>query len=105
MEQTKCLEYYFDSRIYSSEQIQKNINKIKKQFPEKKIKVRLALNDFGVYVVTFEFENKSNYWDKVKIKLISKIKKLLELKKDRLEKYTNNKVYGQYKSTGIYKPY
>ena len=75
MKQTKCLEYYLDSRIYTTDEVSKSIEDTKKQFPNKKIKVTLSLNDFGVYIITFRFENKNTYWNKIKIKLKSKIKK------------------------------
>ena len=62
MKQDKNLEYYFDSRIYTSEEIQKSIEQTKKDFPNKKVKVSIRLNDFGVYIITFKFENKNNYF-------------------------------------------
>ena len=99
MKQTKCLEYYLDSRIYTTDEVSKSIEDTKKQFPNKKIKVTLALNDFGVYIITFRFENKNNYWNKIKIKLKSKIKRTVLLNED------NRRIYGQYKQTKIYKPY
>ena len=97
MNKTKYLEYYMDSRIYSSEQVQESINETKKQFPNKKIKVTLALNDFGVYIITFKFENKNNYFHKLVIRLKSKFKKPMLL--------NEQSIYGQYKATKIYKPY
>ena len=96
MEKTKCLEYYFDSRIYSSEELQQSIDETKKQFPSKKVKVRIALNDFGVYIITFRFENKNNFFRNIKIKLMGRFKKQLLL---------SERTYGQYKPTKTYKPY
>ena len=72
----KCLKCYYDSSVYSSEQVQENIDEVKKQFPNKKIKVKLALNDFGAYVISFEFENKNNYWNKLKTKFLDNKTKL-----------------------------
>ena len=96
MNETKCLEYYLDSRIYSGEQIQESIDETKREFSNKKIKVRIGLNNFGVYIITFTFENKNNYLNKMKLKLAKKFKKPL---------LPEHKIYGQYKQTGIYRPY
>ena len=103
MGKTKYLEYYMDSRIYSSEQVQESIEETKKQFPNKKIKVTLALNDFGVYIITFKFENKNNYFNKLIIRLKSRFKKPMLLN-EYLEQ-NEQRTYGQYKTTKIYKPY
>ena len=87
MNKDKCLEYYLDSRIYNLEEVQKNIEKTKQEFPKKEIKVNISMNQYGMYIITFYFENK-------------KMKKT----KKRLEKYYGNN-YGKYKTTKIYKPY
>ena len=87
MNKDKCLEYYLDSRIYNLEEVQKNIEKTKQEFPKKEIKVNISMNKYGMYIITFYFENK-------------KMKKT----KKRLEKYYGNN-YGKYKTTQIYKPY
>lgn len=87
MNKDKCLEYYLDSRIYNLEEVQKNIEKTKQEFPKKEIKVNISMNQYGMYIITFYFENK-------------KMKKT----KKRLEKYYGNN-YGKYKTTPIYKPY
>ncbi len=108
MNQNKNLEYYLDSRIYSSEEIQKSIEETKREFPNKKAKVSIGLNNFGVYVITFKFENKNTYFNKIKIRFWKKFKKTLLLENDnksRLEQYYGQKRYGQYKSTGTYRPY
>ena len=97
MRETKYLEYYMDSRMYTSEQVQESIEETKKEFPNKKIKVTLALNDFGVYIITFKFENKNNYFNKLIIRLKSKFKNQMLL--------NEQKVYGQYRTTKNYKPY
>lgn len=108
MYKNKYLEYYLDSRIYSSEEIQKSIDDIKKEFPNKKVKVSIELNDFGVYIITFKFESKNTYFNKIKIKFRKRFKKTLLLdngNKSRLEKYSGENRYGQYKSTKVYRPY
>ena len=108
MNQNKYLEYYLDSRIYSSEEVQRSIDETKKEFPNKKVKVSIALNDFGMYIITFKFENKNTYFNKIKIKLWRKVKKTLMLdpgSKDRLEQYSGKNRYGQYKATKTYRPY
>lgn len=108
MNQNKNLEYYLDSRIYSKEEIQKSIEETKKEFSNKKVKVDVKLNDFGVYIITFQFENKSNFLNIIKIKLWKKFQKTLLLdngSKSRLEKYYGENRYGQYKATGTYRPY
>ncbi len=108
MYQNKNLEYYLDSRIYSNEEILKSIEETKKEFSNKKVKVDVKLNDFGVYVITFQFENKNNFFRKITIKFWKKFKNTLWLENDnksRLEKYYGEKRYGQYKSTGTYRPY
>lgn len=87
MNKDKCLEYYLDSRIYNLEEVQKNIEKTKQEFPKKEIKVNISMNQYGMYIITFYFENK-------------KMKKT----KKRLEKYYGNN-YGKYKTTQIHKPY
>ena len=100
MYQNKSLKYYFDSRIYSSEQVQESIEETKKEFPNKKIKVTIGLNEFGAYIVTFKFENKDNYLDKIRINLSKRFKRTI-VTGDTIQ----GKVYGQYKSTNAYKPY
>lgn len=101
MNRSKCLEYYLDSKLYGSKEIQDSIDKTKKEFLNKNVYVDIYLNDFGMYVVTFYFENKNNYFNKIKFKFKKRNKSKAKI---RLEKYYGNN-YGQYKSTGIYKPY
>lgn len=104
----KNLEYYLDSRIYSKEEVQQSIEETKKEFSNKNVKVSVTLNDFGMYLITFEFENKSTFFNKIIIKIWRKFKKTLMLEdgeKSRLEQYSGNKHYGQYKETKTYKPY
>lgn len=61
MKQTKCLEYYLDSRIYNPEEVQKSIEETKKEFQNKEIKVEVEINSFGMYIITFYFENKNTF--------------------------------------------
>ncbi len=97
MEQNKNLEYYLDSRIYSSEEVEKSIEETKKEFPNKNVKVNIALNDFGMYIITFKFETKNTYFNKIKVKLWRKFRKTPSIKEP--------KKYGQYKATKTYHPY
>lgn len=64
MEKNKNLEYYLSAKI-SGEEMQKSIKQIKKQFPHKKIEVRIGLNEFGMYIITFKFENKNTFFNKI----------------------------------------
>ena len=101
MEQKKYLEYYLDSKIYSKKDIEKEIEKTRSEFCKKQIRASVALNKFGVYIITFEIENKNNYFNKIKIQLIKKLKKQPLLRDANRTK----RQYGQYKSTKTYKPY
>ena len=68
MNTNKYLEYYLDSKIYTNEEVQKSIDETKKEFPNKNVKVSVYLNESGVYIVTFEFENKNTFFNRIKIK-------------------------------------
>lgn len=108
MAQNKNLEYYLDSRIYSKEEVQQSIEETKKEFSNKNVKVKVTLNDFGMYIITFEFENKNPLFNKIIIKIWRRFKKTLMLEngeKNRYEQYSGKKCYGQYKETRTYKPY
>lgn len=101
MDNKKYLQYYLDSKTYNDDEIQKSIENTKKEFKNKNIQVNVKLNEFGVYVITFKFENKNtifNLWKGINNKRKERIQK-------RFEKYTGNRNYGQYKNTGIYRPY
>ena len=54
-ETSKCLEYYLDSKVYNYEDVEKNIEETKKDFPKKKFSVNVTTNSFGMYVITFNF--------------------------------------------------
>ena len=68
MDTNKHLIYYLDSKNYSENEVIKSINETKKEFPNRKISVNVHLNEFGVYVITFEFTKK-------RILFIQKLKK------------------------------
>ena len=105
MEKEKCLEYYLDARKYSAEEVEKNIEETKKEFPKKKIDVEVTLNPFGMYIITFYFHDKNTIWNKIKIYLRKRRAIMLqESNKTRLKKYSE-KEYGKYKTTKTYKPY
>ena len=119
MKSEKLLEYYLDSKSYTYEEIKKNIENIKNEFPNKNVETTITLNNFGVYIVTFKFENKNTYFTKLKNKLLPNDENLKTSKttpkkvkvnnkkdkwKSRLEKYSGC-TYGKYKQTGIYHPY
>lgn len=76
----KYLEYYMDSKKYSEEEVEKSINETKKEFPNKKIDVEVYLNNFGVYVITFKFNNKNSFLKSIFIKIKAKRRKNLLLK-------------------------
>ncbi len=108
MKQNKNLEYYLDSRIYSSEDVQKSIEKTKKEFPNKNVKVSITLNEFGMYMITFQFENKNTFFNRIVIKIWRRFQKTLLLNsgnQSRFETYSGERRYGQYKTTRTYKPY
>lgn len=108
MEQNKNLEYYLDSKQYTVEDVKQSIEDTKKEFPNKKVKVNIALNEFGMYMITFQFENKNTFFNRVVVRIWRKFKKTLLLgagSQERLERYSGEKRYGQYKATKTYKPY
>lgn len=118
MKEIKRLEYYFDSNEYTQQEVEENIEGIKREFPNKKIKVEIELNDYGVYIITFYFSNRNTILNKIKIFIKNKKEKTLLLedrkgnlkvrnkkkKNSRLEKYYG-KEYGTYKQTKKYRPY
>lgn len=71
----KTVEYCFDSKVYSGEDIKRKIEQIKREFSRisnKPIEVRVELNELGIYVLTFIFYAKRNI-AKVKPEKINKI--------------------------------
>ena len=81
MKKTKYLKYYFDSRVYSADDVQQKIDETKQDFPNKKVKVTISLNEFGVYIITFKFEDKEKIIYKIILKIKKKFKKTLLLEK------------------------
>lgn len=56
--EAKTVEYCFDSKIYSGEDIKRKIEQIKRDFSRisnKPVEVRVELNELGMYVLTFRF--------------------------------------------------
>ncbi len=121
----RIVENYFDSKIYSNQEIMQSIEETKKEYSKKIVDVDINLNEFGVYVVTYYFKNQDNIFQKIFIKIKQGRKKnktvLLQERslvhekmtreerkrekiRKRMEKYSGNK-YGVYKQTRTYKPY
>lgn len=103
----KCLEYYFDSKTFTKEQLIKNIEEAKQEFPNKKVKPNLFLNEWGVYILKIHFTDKIEYVSNFKEKRKNKkVLLLTERNRKNSEKRTSflNKKYGQYKQTKEYRP-
>lgn len=96
MNKIKRLQYYFDSKTYTDQQIEEKIEETKKEFPKRRVDVRIKLNEFGVYIVTFYVEDKETYLTKIMSKYRTKKVKLLKeaniekKKQSRLQKYYSN---------------
>ena len=87
----KTVEYRFDSKIYSSEDVRRKIEEIKKSFNKisnKPIEVRMELDEFGIYVVVFKFYAKGKYVKPKKEKKISRIH--IESLTEKSNGYINN---------------
>lgn len=95
---SKKLEYYFDSNRYGYKEIQEAIENAKKDFPNKNFKTEIKLNDFGVYILTLYFQNEPSILNKINFK------KKESPKKKPKEVLPLVRKYGQYKSTGVYRP-
>lgn len=116
MAKIKRLEYYFDSKEYTQEEVEQNIEGVKREFPNKKIRVETELNDYGMYIITFYFENRNTILNKIRIFIKNRKEKPLLLeagkgfsktrnkteKNTRIEKYYGKK-YGSYKETKQYR--
>jgi len=98
MNKRKCLEYYLDSKIYDYESVQKSIDETKKEYEKKEVDVKIELNRYGMYIITFYFKNKDTFFNKIRLLFRRKNNLLL------YEKNKNNQ-YGKYKQTKTYKPY
>ena len=103
----KCIEYYFDSKTFTKDQLVKSIEEAKLEFPNKKVESNLFLNQWGVYILKINFKDKIKYVGNFKEKRKNR-KVLLLTEKNRKvsEKRTSllNRKYGQYKKTGEYRP-
>ena len=121
----RVVENYFDSKIYSNQEIMQSIEETKKEYSKKIVDVDINLNEFGVYVVTYYFKNQDNIFQKIFIKIkqrrnknktvllqerslrhekMTREERKQEKVRKRMEKYSGNK-YGVYKQTKTYKPY
>lgn len=96
----KCVEYYFDSKLYNKMQVLEALEKEKKQFPKNKNpEIKIQLNSYGIYIATLLFQ-KEDAKEKNKQK-----RNWIKINK-RLEKYDQKqRRYGQYKETRLYEPY
>ena len=110
MNQTKYLEYYMDSKIYSKDEVQKSIDETRKEFPKKEIEVQVQLNKFGVYIITFIFKNRNSFIKNIFIKLKFKKKnKLLltentkKVKKTKEENTNINQIITTEENKEVYK--
>ena len=103
----KCIEYYFDSKTFTREQLVKSIEEAKLEFPNKKIEPNLFLNQWGVYILKINFKDKIEYVSNFKEKRKNR-KVLLLTEKNRKVSRKRTSIlsrrYGQYKNTGEYKP-
>lgn len=105
IKESKCLEFYLDSKDYGNKEIQEKIEETKKEFPDKTTDVRIILNDFGMYVITINFKNKYDFLSG--LKRTSKEQKIRRKKIFTMsnKKIKQDKKYGQYKQTGTFRPY
>ena len=71
----RVVENYFDSKIYSNQEIIQSIEETKKEYSKKIVDVDINLNEFGVYVVTYYFKVRDNIFQKIFIKLKQKRRK------------------------------
>lgn len=103
----KCIEYYFDSKTFTKEQLLKNIEEAKLEFPNKKVEPKLYLNQWGVYILKINFKDKIEYISDFKEKRKNKKILLLTEKNKKVSKKRTawiNRSYGKYKNTGEYRP-
>ena len=62
----KCIEYYFDSKTFTKDQLIKSIEEAKLEFPNKKVETDLFLNQWGVYILKINFKDKIEYISNLK---------------------------------------
>ncbi|MFR2570538.1 MAG: hypothetical protein ACLS90_02390 [Clostridia bacterium] len=107
VDEGKCIEYYFDSKTFTKEELIKNIEEAQIEFPNKKIEPELFLNQWGVYILKINFKDKIKYMTEIKRKRTDKkvknlIQKNQKVSKKRMSLF--NREYGKYKNSGEYKP-
>ena len=68
MKETKKLEFYFDTKTFSKDILEKTLKEVKRDFPRKQINPNLYKNKFGTYILKVEFCDKDNYFTKMKEK-------------------------------------
>lgn len=107
MNNGKCIEYYFDSKTFTKEELQENIEKAKQEFPNKNLETEMFLNQWGVYVLKINFTDKIEYISNLKEK--HKDRKVMLIREKNLKTSKKrtaflNRQYGQYKKTGEYNP-
>lgn len=107
LKEEKCVEYFFDSRKYTKEQILESIEKEELGFEKKKSEISIILNQYGIYEVKVKFLN--NKLLEFKKKITNNIENKQKVKTRKTykgyETYNgDNKVYGQYKNTKTYQP-
>lgn len=128
IEEKKTVELIMDPHTYSQEEMIENIENAICEFSNKEVRVTIAINEWGVYVVTLDYMDKDTRINKMKYRRkLNKKKKVLKRYKEKiremLEETQNqientvltsqvltmpkykNKDYGVYKETGIYRPY
>lgn len=135
MNKEKVLINYFDSKVYSNQEILENVEQTKKEFEKRQVNVNIKLNEYGVYVITYYFKTKENIFQKIIIKLKekrktkkqlllkeenmldeilekTKTKKIRKTRKQRQEEKLQKRIekysgnkYGKYKETKTYRPY
>jgi len=101
MEKKKYLKCYYDSRLYTANDVQQKIEETRLDFPNKIVKVNVSLNEFGVYIITFRFENKDTIFNKIVLKIKKRFNKPLLIDKS----YNNYKDYKGYDSNKKYNNY
>lgn len=127
----KKLMYYLNTEELKNGKLEETIDQTQKDFPNKEVKANIEINEYGVHVITFEFENKNSYFNKISIWFRKKkeqhLKKKMLAEKNRSYNYyddylystniirnekTQQKInrfsrskYGQYQSQGNFKPF
>ena len=90
MNKSKCLEYYLDSKVYDYESIQKSIDKTKKEYENKEVEVKIELNKYGMYIITFYFKNKDTLFNRIRLLFRKKNKLMLYEKNKKKKKNMDN---------------